>query len=641
MINFKIFAFLIFIASLSIPTLAKELPLASFAKLPTVSNLKLAPDGKNFAYISVIKGRKSLVVRNIETGQFNIVPPIDKSDIAIFWWGNNSRLLIGYEMTTKVRGSSVMRQETRLLAIDHDMKNPKWIVRPADEKGEGSWIANRKKYPPAQFQTDIIDLLPKDPNFILLALDGDFDAQDEVRKININTGAYTIVNDGVRGIQYWATNSDHEVSYGYGYDRLKGKYISKLRLPNGNWIDLSKQTYLERFDFIVFDEDPSYAYMSGHVKNDTTGLYKINIATGQITETLFEHNSVDADSLLMHPYTRKPVGYAYTTDFNQYVYFDKEFNRIQKIAQKALKMDNIRIVDKVQGQQIYILFASNDRQPGVYYYYNRPAKHLSMISPIRPDIKPEEMASVKEVMIPVSDGSSIPAFLTLPRGKTENLKTIVFPHGGPQSRDTAHWEFTAQFLANRGYAVLQPNFRGSSGYGYRYQRMGNNQWGGLMQQDVTDATKWLIDNKIAQKDKICIAGYSYGGYAALMGIIQNSALYQCAASINGVTDIPKMKLNDKKFIGGSSWIKTMGLEGANDKTVSPYHLYKKIQVPVLLISSKDDARINYQWTRQLSKKLRKKSTFVLIEDGGHHMDTVNARMTVLTELEKFFKKHLK
>lgn len=619
----------------------EKLPVEVFAKLPTISHFKLSPDGTQFAYITPSKGRKNLVIQALDGSKAVSLPPIGEAEIFRFWWATNERLLIGLKMASTKRGVGITTTETRLLAIDATLKNSAWIVKPSTIKKLGG--RNSKiKLPPPQIQTNIIDLLPDDPDHILLSANGRLDNKNQVRKINILTGDYDELRSGSRGIQNWYTNHQGQLSFGNGYD--KSTWYASLRMPDGKWRDITDLKAFDSFDFENFTEDNNIIYVSGHSEFGTTGLYKMDLTSGEIIEPVFEHEKVDIDSTVHHPRTGQVIGVAYTVDRRLYHYFDPEFAKIQRIVQKSLKNPNVSIVEKVKGKAQYVVFASNDTDPGVYYWYDHNKKALSFISPTRPDIDPEQMASVKPVSIPMRDGTYIPGYLTLPKGKAaKDLATVILPHGGPPARDSASWDFIAQFLANRGYAVLQPNFRGSDGYGYQFQKKGEKQWGGLMQRDVTDATKWLIDEGIAAGDKVCIAGASYGGYAALMGVIQESGLYKCAVSINGVTNMQSMKINDKKFLGGRAWTKNMGLEGSKDKDVSPYHQAQRVSAPVLVMSSKDDTRLDFDWSQDFHKrlkKLKKDSTYVLIEDGGHSMVTEKSRLTMLQNMEKFLAKHI-
>jgi dipeptidyl aminopeptidase/acylaminoacyl peptidase len=214
----------------------------------------------------------------------------------------------------------------------------------------------------------------------------------------------------------------------------------------------------------------------------------------------------------------------------------------------------------------------------------------------------------------------------------------VLPHGGPQAREDRSFWFLSQFLASRGYAVLQPNFRGSSGYGHAFEDAGEREWGGKMQDDITDGTQWLIDEGIADPDRICIVGWSYGGYAAAMGAVKTPELYRCAASINGVLDLPRLIRDDKHYIGGRAWTRSIGLSDRSAADVSPYHQAKRIAVPLLIIQAKDDTRVHDDQGKRMFKRLQrmhKPVDYVEVELGGHEMYNEPARLFILESLQAF------
>lgn len=273
---------------------------------------------------------------------------------------------------------------------------------------------------------------------------------------------------------------------------------------------------------------------------------------------------------LHDPATGRISGVIFLDDNREAHYFDKNLARLKRGLEKALPDFKLSIASKANNANKYLIFAYSDTNPGDYYLFDRDKGQMGYIAPVREQIPAPLSAKTKRVSIPVRDGSIIPGYLTIPQnGNGQNMPAVIFPHGGPAGRSDADWDYRAQFYASRGYIVLKPNFRGSTGYGSAFEEAGENQWGGLMQDDVTDATKWLISEGLADPNRICIIGSSYGGYAALMGVIKEPELYQCAVSVNGATNLPSLKTTDKQYIGGRAWIKTMGLEGVADTEVSP------------------------------------------------------------------------
>ena len=291
----------------------------------------------------------------------------------------------------------------------------------------------------------------------------------------------------------------------------------------------------------------------------------------------------------------------------------------------------------------FMIRARSDSRPNEYYVFDLKLKRLYFLISERPQIDSRQMAAVEPVSYEARDGLKIPAYITYPMGRPRgNLPAIVLPHGGPTSRDTLDFDYLAQFLANRGYLVLQPNFRGSSGYGVEFEDAGKKQWGGVMQDDLTDGTKWLVAQGLADPARICIVGWSYGGYAALMGAIKTPDLYRCAASINGVANLPALVGFDKKFIGGTLWTKSITLDEEGRRAASPYHNADAVKIPVFLAAAKDDARVPYRQSKRFYNKIKRRVTAVYVElkTGGHSLDHEEARLRMLKKLDAFLAEHL-
>ncbi|TNE62396.1 MAG: S9 family peptidase [Alphaproteobacteria bacterium] len=622
---------------------AELVPVKTFASLPNYQRAKLSPDGKQIGYLTHWKGRTVLVLENLDGTDQVVVPSAEDASIFTFHWATDNRILVVYEFSMQRPGSRVVSSQTRLAAVDRDGGNMDWIVKGELFAKVGSRTAKERK-PVAQFQHDILDLLPDDPEHILLALDADWDGDYEVWRLNIFNSNYKVVRDDTRGVQDWYMDHTGTIRLGIGYSG--SERVAILLDGAGNWVSLRKTDWYESASIAGFSVDPNVIYVRAPNKFGTQGLYKLALDSGTIIETVFENEKVDIGGVLKDPETDQPVGYYYTDDLYHAVYFDPTLDKIQQIVDKSLKGTSNGVIGKAKGRHAYLVLADSDRDPGVYYYLDLDAKSMNVLAPYMAGIDPANQAPVQPVSIPVRDGSHIPGYLTLPLGHDSavGLPAVVLPHGGPLGvRDTAGWDWWAQFLANRGYAVLQPNFRGSGGYGAAFRMAGENQWGGLMQDDVTDATRWLIANGGVDAGRICIVGGSYGGYAALMGVVKEPDLYKCAVSVNGVADIPDLKDRAKNFVGGYAWIKTMGLAGASDSDVSPARRADEIKVPVLLVAAKDDATVDYHQSEDMAKKLRKlkkKGEFVLLDDGGHSMDTAESRAAMLTALEKFLKEQL-
>jgi len=605
-----------------------DIPAETFAALPNFSNPKLSASGKKLAYFIEKKGRINLFVRDLDGSDSRLIGPNKKFEYSNFYWKNDEVLLL------VLRISANRRTDTRILSYNLITNKFKWLGRP---KGLDS-----KSY--TSQHDSIIDFLPHDSENILLSLHLEHDIRASVYKVNVRTGDKTTIQHSRKGVVWWNTDNNSNVRLGTGFLPNSNEYIIKYKTAAGDWINLSDEAWVEDYEIEGFAPEPDIMYVRGPSKAGTNSILKLNALSGELLEDTISNENYDINNVVLDPVSGKLVGVSYIDDFWEVHYFNKNLNLIQR-GLKVVLPDTINsIVSKAHDKELYLIKALSDRNPGDYYVYDREDKTLDYLISARRQIDERIMASTKAVSIPVRDGSVMPGYLTVPfKTETKNLPTIILPHGGPSSRDSAEWDYEAQFYASRGWLVLKPNFRGSTGYGPAYKNAGKKQWGGLMQDDVTDATNWLISEGMADPDRICIVGSSYGGYAALMGVIKEPNLYKCAISTNGVTDMVKLKLGDRKYIGGKAWIKNMGLEGADDKEVSPYHRAEDVSVPVLLIAAKDDTRVPYTMSKDMYKRLKRlKKTveYVEIKKGTHHLVTAEARLLRLQAAEKFLAKHI-
>jgi dipeptidyl aminopeptidase/acylaminoacyl peptidase len=289
--------------------------------------------------------------------------------------------------------------------------------------------------------------------------------------------------------------------------------------------------------------------------------------------------------------------------------------------------------------------------PPIYYVVDFSTHRADIAGEEYPALAGVPLAQVKEISYKARDGTSIPGYLTLPATKTaELIPLVVFPHGGPQSRDYLEFNWLAQFLASRGYAVLQPQFRGSTGFGDAFREAGYRQWGGLMQDDVTDGVHAMIDQGIADPHRICIVGASYGGYAALAGAAFTPDLYSCAVSIAGVSDLPALMREEVPLYEGtisnsmSDWKAHIG--GPNDSNLaakSPINAVKAIKIPILIVYGTGDSVVPTAQSEKMAQALKSagKSVSVAVLPGEDHwLSRTETRVQVLKELEAFLRLHL-
>ncbi len=619
--------------STAFPASAQRLPVEAFSTLPGYEQAVLSPDLKYLAYLYPIKGRRHLVIQSASGGGNPvIVPPGKDADIFALDWANDERLLVSYELKDHVEGLIV--SFTRLIAINHDGSDARSVVR------KKSVYSGRAR---GQFETQIVDFLPDDREHILLALDDDLDGTRDVVKINIYNGNERKLVSRKSGVQYWLADQNGDARLGWGY--LDSEFVVKYKNPvSGIWDKVSKtQWHKDGYRAVGFDRDPRFAFATGPISG-RTGLVKLDLTNGDVVQKLFTHPRVDLDAVVFDASRRRIVGVRYTDEHSVTKYFDPAYQQIQNRINAAAPSAINQITDPHPKHGVYLVHSSGGQQRSGYYLFNARTDQFYLVAPTGPKISPTQIVHKRPVSYRARDGQLIHGYLTVPKNRSPiNLPVVVMPHGGPKSRDDQHYDYWSQFVANRGYAVFQPNFRGSTGYGAAFEKAGEKQWGGLMQDDVTDGAEWLIREGIANANQLCIVGWSYGGYSALMGAVKTPDLYKCAASVNGVTKLPSMVTHDKKFLGGTAWTKDMALDGERRKAVSPYHQIDKIKIPILLVADKEDARVPYQQSKSMYQALKRKgidTTYIQTDGGGHSLDHQAARQAMLEGLEIFLDKNL-
>lgn len=612
------------------------LPIELYAKLPKASQLKLSPNGDYAAYLTPVNGRTALVFHDF-SGKIKpfLIPSLEDAEMQWFRWANNEYLLVSYAFTSRRNGQRF--KSTRLVSF-HVASN-KNIVLLKPKAG-----SKRAKGAVGNIQDQVLDYLPKDKDNILMSIDMNGDGRDEIRTVNIKTGKSKYYSSTRLNISDWDVDQQNVARMAYGYNNKDERVIEYKNPETNKWQNAKEMPwYKKSYGFVDFDKNPRIAYMLVPNKNGVNGMVKYDMLQDKIIETLFQDEVYDAQGIKYDNSTGEVIGVTYTHSQYDVHYTDPFYKSLKTTLQKAFGAGHINILNYNRSKQVAILYYQARNVAGAYFALDMKSKQAKPLFYNYHQAIDQTLGQTKVVNITTRDNQTIEAYMTLPAQSTgKNLPTIILPHGGPHARSNASYYYEAQMLANRGYAVLQPNFRGSTGYGDHFVAAGRNQWGGLMQDDVTDATKWMIKSGISDPKRICIMGGSYGGYASLMGLVKEQDLYQCAISINGVTDIIAMRRNDAFFIGGRAWSKSWGLDGSKDREISPYHQSDKITKPVLLIHSKDDTRVPYNQSKKMQRRLKNKvdAKYIQIEYGGHSLETEAARLESLKAIESFLKKHL-
>jgi dipeptidyl aminopeptidase/acylaminoacyl peptidase len=365
-------------------------------------------------------------------------------------------------------------------------------------------------------------------------------------------------------------------------------------------------------------------------------LYRMSL-DGSLTTTLVaRHPAVDIDGITRIGRGQRVIGYTYADDRRRSDYFDGEFQKLSAMLGKALP--NLPIIDfagaSADGSKL-LIFAGSDTAPGTYYWLDRKTKEMSELASVRPALAPKALSPVKSIHFAASDGTSIPAYLTIPAASSgRNLPAVVLPHGGPSSRDEWGFDWLAQFLAARGYAVIQPNYRGSAGYGDDFQNEnGFRNWQTAI-GDVGDAARYLVKEGIAAKDRVAIVGWSYGGYAALQTAAMEPDLFKSVVAIAPVTDLGLLKRESEGFTN-SELVRDFVGSGANARNGSPLRNAAAIKAPVLLVHGDLDTNVGIDHSLKMESALTaggKTVTLLRYKGLDHQLEDSAARTEMLTRI---------
>lgn len=429
---------------------------------------------------------------------------------------------------------------------------------------------------------------------------------------------------------------------GNGYDGNRISYF--YRQPNSrDWkpfdtVKLNGSSY-SGFMPAAVDRDLNLAY--GFESTDgRASLYSVSLDGSMTKKLVASRPDVDIDSLLSVGRRERVVGVDYVTDRRETLFFDPALKTLQASLAKALPGHVISFVDASADESKLLLFAGSDNDPGRYYLFDKKTRSLGEILPVRAELTGTPLSTVKAVTYQAADGTTIPAYLTLPPGSDgKNLPTIVMPHGGPASRDVWGFDWLSQFFAARGYAVIQPEFRGSAGYGDQwYNKNGYQGWRTAM-SDINDAGHWMVKSGIADPKKLAIVGWSYGGYAALQTSVVDPDLYKAIVAVAPVTDLDTLRDEARNFtyfpqrdaqIGHGPWVS----EG------SPARNANRIKAPVLLFHGDRDTNVGIGESRLMASKLKAAGAKVeLVEYKGldHQLDDDVARADMLSKADAFLR----
>lgn len=622
----------------------ERVPLSVFACLPLVQGADLSPNGEHLALLRNHKGRTLLMTQKLYSQEEpRLVTNTDnvKSKIRWFAWANDERLLVGILFASHRRDTPIM--ETRLLAINRDGSKPINVVKlNYTQSGSEEWES--------QFRDNVIDFLPDDKDHVLVGADLVTPGAPTVYRINIYTGKRKRIQRSNRPILNWMTDSQGNVRVGSGYREADYRVIVR---------DLHKRKWRHawRFDLLKsdpvqpmgFGADPNILYVRyGH--EGRAAVFSVDISKKALEKKLvFSDPEYDVGgSLIISPRTREAVGVYYVSDTGRNHYWDESAKAFQASVDKALPDTINYIVSTSRDESRYVVLATSTTVPGTYYLGEKESGRMVKILDNYPELNKRNLAGKEQVTYMARDGLEIQGYLTLPKGENDRpLPAVIYPHGGPSARDMLAFDYWTEFFASRGYAVLQMNFRGSGGYGSSHSDAGIRRWGLEMQDDITDGARWLVDQGIADPQRMCIVGASYGGYAALMGAVKTPDLFQCAVSFAGVSDL-KLFLRGRFQFRNRELVKAQIGDTWRDKdrlnATSPLEQVDRILIPILIAHGNKDRVVDIRHSNKMAKALMsndKVFEYLEIEDGNHGLSLQRNRTMFFERMASFLEAHLK
>lgn len=616
------------------------LPLDVFYKDASIEDIEISPDGTHLLALKNVGGDTVVMVLDLATGKSFYPTKTDNKQFKFNWvtWANNDRLLMSLRFDSRML-NGVKYIQTRLLATDAKKPGKMITLVQPDEDADG-WVS--------QFQDNVISYLPDDPDHILLSVDREMPMHQTVYKANVYTGKLKRVKKHSNTVRSWYADRAGNVRIGEHYDDKKRKVTYKI-------LDTATQKWVVAWEYVVLDEPDIGIAGFGHNPNELfifadhegrQALFKVDLSKpGFPKELVLSDANYDVTGRLFYsPAHKEVVGLYYNDGSSKSVFWNKEFKAFQAGLDKALP-DTVNYISSMSDDaRKYMVFTTNSTNPGTYLFGDRDDKSLLPIANSYPALTEEVLVEKDSRTYKARDGLELEGFLSLPKTfANKPTATIILPHGGPMSEDGKSFDMFSTFMANRGYVVFQPNFRGSSGYGHDFMMQAVGGMGLEMQDDLEDAVKYLVDEKIADPNKVCIVGASYGGYAALMGATKTPDLFQCAISFAGMSDLIKMSDNFRYFSNRNTARKQFGEDKSQLKETSPVRMVEKVKIPILLIHGKDDAVVPVVQSRVMADALKDQSKiyeYVELENGTHNLDYLPDRQQTFEAMENFLKKYL-
>jgi len=628
----------------------------AFGARPSVTNLTLSPDGLSVAYLVPAGGQGSVAytVGLAKGSAPKRALSVDGKSYRLDGcrWVANDRLICGLYALVRDPTFGLM-PVSRTLAVNSDGSNMRELSTRSNPHSRGYNL----------YGGDVIDWLPGEDGAVLMTRNylpddrlGTRLASDSeglgVDWIDTRTLAVKRVEPPRReAVEYFTDGRGAVRIMAVQTTRAGGQdtgLITNLYRSPGSreWRTLGTYNVSDDsgLNLYAVDGDLNVAY--GFKKKDgRKALYSIALNESRQEQLIYARPDVDVDDLIRIGRRRRVVGTSFALESRKAEYFAPDVAGLMTSLSKALPQpSSLQVTDASMDESKMLIFAGSDKDPGVYYIFDRQTHHLDTFLVVRAQLEGVALAAVKPIAYPASDGTSIPGYLTLPPGRenAKGLPAIVMPHGGPSARDEWGFSWLSQYYASRGFAVLQPNFRGSSGYGEGwFEKNGFRSWPVAI-GDVLDAGRWLVHEGIADPTKLAIVGWSYGGYAALQSAVVDSTVFKAVVAIAPVTDLRALKEEHRRWSDFDLVSEFVG-DGPHTHDGSPLEHADRIKVPVVLFHGGFDRNVSIEQSRRMAARLTAagaKCDLITWDNLDHQLDDSNARAQMLRKSDEFLRQSL-
>ncbi|MDN3577811.1 S9 family peptidase [Chitinimonas viridis] len=599
---------------------APKIPVRDFFKNPEKTNFQLSPNGKYISFTQPVENRLNIHVMP-KGGEAKRLTTVKDRDIRQYFWKGDDHLLF-----LKDNGGD---ENFHLYAVDRDGK------------------ATRDLTPFDKVRVELIDDLEGHPTDVLIGLNKRKAEVFDAYRLNVKTGELKMVAENPGNITGWVTDHKGAIRVAQSTDGVTSSLLYRAN-EKSPFKTVLTTNFKDSVAPLFFTFDNKRLYAASNLGRDKVAIVEMDPATGKELKVVYQRDDVDVDGLRYSKKRKVLTAATYETAKMERHFFDDTTEKLIKGLQGKLPGYEITLQGN-KNEDAWIVSAWNDRTRGTRYYYDAKADKLEKLAEVTPWLNEQQMASTKPISYTSRDGLTIHGYLTLPLGSEgKNLPVIVNPHGGPWARDSWGFNPEVQFLANRGYAVLQMNFRGSTGYGKAFWQASFKQWGKTMQDDVSDGVNHLVKQGVADSKRVCIYGGSYGGYATLAGLTFSPDLYACGVDYVGVSNLfTFMKTIPPYWKPYLDMMYEMVGNPEKDKALmesaSPVFHVDKIKAPLLVLQGAKDPRVNVAESDQIVAALKKRGVdveYIVKENEGHGFANQENRFEAYEAMERFFGKHL-